>query len=204
MDFDLTSDQKNYRDLAKNFSDNELKPFAAGWDKNEHFPIETIKKAGDLGFLSLYVDSSLGGMGLGRLDASIVFEQLAQGCTSTTAFMTIHNMAIWMVSKFAKEELKSEWFPQLSSGQKLASYCLTEPGSGSDAASLRTTAIKDGDSYILNGSKAFISGSGVTNCLILMARTGDSGSKGISCFLVPADLPGIESVSYTHLRAHET
>ena len=131
-------------------------------------------------------------MGLGRLDASIVFEQLAQGCTSTTAFMTIHNMAIWMVSKFATEELKSEWFPQLSSGQKLASYCLTEPGSGSDAASLRTTAIKDGDSYILNGSKAFISGSGVTNCLILMARTGDSGSKGISCFLVPADLPGIE------------
>ena len=192
MDFDLTSDQKNYRDLAKNFSDNELKPFAAEWDKNEHFPVETIKKAGDLGFLSLYVDSSLGGMGLGRLDASIVFEQLAQGCTSTTAFMTIHNMAIWMVSKFATEELKSEWFPQLSSGQKLASYCLTEPGSGSDAASLRTTAIKDGDSYILNGSKAFISGSGVTNCLILMARTGDSGPKGISCFLVPADLPGIE------------
>ena len=101
MDFDLTSDQKNYRDLAKNFSDNELKPYAAEWDKNEYFPIETIKKAGDLGFLSLYVDSSLGGMGLGRLDASIVFEQLAQGCTSTTAFMTIHNMAIWMVSKFA-------------------------------------------------------------------------------------------------------
>ena len=192
MDFDLTSDQKNYRDLAKNFSGNELKPFAAGWDKNEHFPIETIKKAGDLGFLSLYVDSSLGGMGLGRLDASIVFEQLAQGCTSTTAFMTIHNMAIWMVSKFATEELKSEWFPQLSSGQQLASYCLTEPGSGSDAASLRTTAIKDGDSYILNGSKAFISGSGVTNCLILMARTGDAGPKGISCFLVPANLPGIE------------
>ena len=131
-------------------------------------------------------------MGLGRLDASIVFEQLAQGCTSTTAFMTIHNMAIWMISKFGSEELKTEWFPQLSSGEKLASYCLTEPGSGSDSASLRTTAKKDGDNFILNGSKAFISGSGATDCLVLMARTGDSGAKGISCFLIPADLPGIE------------
>ena len=192
MDFDLTSDQKNYRDLAKNFSDKELKPFAAIWDKEALFPKETLNKAGELGFLSLYVDSNLGGMGLGRLDASIVFEQLAQGCTSTTAFMTIHNMAIWMVSKFASEKLKNEWFPQLSTGEKLASYCLTEPGSGSDAASLRTTATKDGGDFILNGSKAFISGSGATDCLILMARTGETGSKGISCFLVPADLPGIE------------
>ena len=192
MDFDLTSDQKNYRDLAKNFSDKELKPFAAIWDKEALFPKETLNKAGELGFLSLYVDTNLGGMGLGRLDASIVFEQLAQGCTSTTAFMTIHNMAIWMVSKFASEKLKNEWFPQLSTGEKLASYCLTEPGSGSDAASLRTTATKDGSDFILNGSKAFISGSGSTDCLILMARTGETGSKGISCFLVPADLPGIE------------
>ena len=192
MDFDLTSDQKNYRDLAKNFSDKELKPFAAMWDKEALFPKETLNKAGELGFLSLYVDTDLGGMGLGRLDASIVFEQLAQGCTSTTAFMTIHNMAIWMVSKFASEKLKNEWFPQLSTGEKLASYCLTEPGSGSDAASLRTTATKDGSDFILNGSKAFISGSGATDCLILMARTGETDSKGISCFLVPADLPGIE------------
>ena len=192
MDFDLTSDQKNYRDLAKNFSDKELKPFAAMWDKEALFPKETLNKAGELGFLSLYVDTDLGGMGLGRLDASIIFEQLAQGCTSTTAFMTIHNMAIWMVSKFASEKLKNEWFPQLSTGEKLASYCLTEPGSGSDAASLRTTATKDGSDFILNGSKAFISGSGATDCLILMARTGETGSKGISCFLVPADLPGIE------------
>ncbi len=192
MDFDLTSDQKNYRDLAKNFSDKELKPFAAMWDKEALFPKETLNKAGELGFLSLYVDTDLGGMGLGRLDASIVFEQLAQGCTSTTAFMTIHNMAIWMVSKFASEKLKNEWFPQLSTGEKLASYCLTEPGSGSDAASLRTTAKKVGGDFILNGSKAFISGSGATDCLILMARTGETGSNGISCFLVPADLPGIE------------
>ena len=192
MDFDLNSDQKHYRDLAKSFSVKELKPNAAEWDKEAFFPKETLMKAGELGFLSLYVDTSLGGMGLGRLDASIVFEQLAQGCTSTTAFMTIHNMAIWMVSKFGSEELKTEWFPQLSSGEKLASYCLTEPGSGSDSASLRTTAKKDGDNYILNGSKAFISGSGATDCLVLMARTGDSGAKGISCFLIPADLPGIE------------
>jgi len=192
MDFELNSDQKHYRDLAKSFSDKELKPNAAEWDKEAFFPKETLMKAGELGFLSLYVDTSLGGMGLGRLDASIVFEQLAQGCTSTTAFMTIHNMAIWMVSKFGSEELKTEWFPQLSSGEKLASYCLTEPGSGSDSASLRTTAKKDGDNFILNGSKAFISGSGATDCLVLMARTGDSGAKGISCFLIPADLPGIE------------
>ena len=192
MDFDLNSDQKHYRDLAKSFSDKELKPNAAEWDKEAFFPKETLMKAGELGFLSLYVDTNLGGMGLGRLDASIVFEQLAQGCTSTTAFMTIHNMAIWMVSKFGSEELKTEWFPQLSSGEKLASYCLTEPGSGSDSASLRTSAKKDGDNFILNGSKAFISGSGATDCLVLMARTGDSGAKGISCFLIPADLPGIE------------
>ena len=192
MDFDLNADQKHYRDLAKSFSDKELKPNAAEWDKEAFFPKETLMKAGELGFLSLYVDTNLGGMGLGRLDASIVFEQLAQGCTSTTAFMTIHNMAIWMVSKFGSEELKTEWFPQLSSGEKLASYCLTEPGSGSDSASLRTTAKKDGDNYIINGSKAFISGSGATDCLVLMARTGDSGAKGISCFLIPADLPGIE------------
>ena len=192
MDFDLNSDQNNYRDLAKSFSDKELKPYAAEWDKEAFFPKETLKKAGELGFLSLYVDTNLGGMGLGRLDASIVFEQLAQGCTSTTAFMTIHNMAIWMVSKFASEELKTEWFPHLSSGEKLASYCLTEPGSGSDAASLRTIAKRDGDNFILNGSKAFISGSGVTDCLVLMARTGDAGAKGISCFLIPADSPGIE------------
>ena len=192
MDFDLNSDQKHYRDLAKSFSDKELKPNAAEWDKEAFFQKETLMKAGELGFLSLYVDTNLGGMGLGRLDASIVFEQLAQGCTSTTAFMTIHNMAIWMVSKFGSEELKTEWFPQLSSGEKLASYCLTEPGSGSDSASLRTTAKKDGDYYIINGSKAFISGSGATDCLVLMARTGDSGAKGISCFLIPADLPGIE------------
>jgi len=192
MDFDLNSDQNNYRDLAKSFSDKELKPYAAEWDKEAFFPKKTLTKAGELGFLSLYVDTNLGGMGLGRLDASIVFEQLAQGCTSTTAFMTIHNMAIWMVSKFASEELKTEWFPQLSSGEKLASYCLTEPGSGSDAASLRTIAKRDGDNFILNGSKAFISGSGVTDCLVLMARTGDAGAKGISCFLIPADSPGIE------------
>lgn len=192
MDFDLTTEQKDYRDLANNFSEKELKPHAAQWDREAIFPKEALSKAGELGFLSLYVDTNYGGMGLGRLDASIIFEQLAQGCTSTTAFMTIHNMAIWMVSKFASEDLKEEWFPALSQGGKLASYCLTEPDSGSDAASLKTTAKKEGDHFILNGSKAFISGSGATDCLVLMARTGEQGAKGISCFLIPADLPGIE------------
>ena len=192
MDFDLTTEQKDYRDLANNFSEKELKPHAAQWDREAIFPKEALSKAGELGFLSLYVDTNYGGMGLGRLDASLIFEQLAQGCTSTTAFMTIHNMAIWMVSKFASEDLKEEWFPALSQGKKLASYCLTEPDSGSDAASLKTTAKKEGDHFILNGSKAFISGSGVTDCLVLMARTGEQGARGISCFLIPADLPGIE------------
>ena len=192
MDFDLTTTQKEYRDLARNFSEKELKPYAAQWDREAVFPKETLSKAGELGFLSLYVDTNYGGMGLGRLDASIIFEQLAQGCTSTTAFKTIHNMAIWIVSKFASEDLKEEWFTALIQGTKLASYCLTEPGSCSDAASLKTTAKKEGDHFVLNGSKAMISGSGATDCLVLMARTGEQGSKGISCFLIPADLPGIE------------
>jgi alkylation response protein AidB-like acyl-CoA dehydrogenase len=192
MNFDLTEDQITFQTLAKSFSDKELKPHAARWDADSEFPVETIKKAGALGFCSLYVPEQYGGMGLGRLDASIIIEQLAAGCTSTTAFMTIHNMATWMVSEFASEGLKEQWCPDLSSGNKLASYCLTEPGSGSDAASLKTSAKRTDSGYVLNGTKSFISGSGSTDCLILMARTGDSGPGGISCFLVPGNAKGIE------------
>jgi len=192
MSFDLSEDQRAFQRIAKDFSSKELAPNAGDWDAKGEFPVETIKKAGDLGFCSLYVSEEDGGMGLGRLDSSIIIEQLSAGCTSTTAFMTIHNMALWMVSKFGSIELKGEWCPALCSGQKLASYCLTEPGSGSDAASLKTTAVKKGDNYILNGSKSFISGAGETDCLVLMARTGKEGPGGISCFLLPADIKGIE------------
>ena len=192
MSFDLSEDQRAFQRIAKDFSSKELAPNAGDWDAKGEFPVETIKKAGDLGFCSLYVSEEDGGMGLGRLDSSIIIEQLSAGCTSTTAFMTIHNMALWMVSKFGSIELKGEWCPALCSGQKLASYCLTEPGSGSDAASLKTTAVKKGDNYVLNGSKSFISGAGETDCLVLMARTGKEGPGGISCFLLPADLKGIE------------
>ena len=192
MSFDLSEDQRAFQRIAKDFSIKELAPNAGEWDAKGEFPVETIKKAGDLGFCSLYVSEEDGGMGLGRLDSSIIIEQLSAGCTSTTAFITIHNMALWMVSKFGSTELKNEWCPALCSGQKLASYCLTESGSGSDAASLKTTAVKKGDNYILNGSKSFISGAGETDCLVLMARTGKEGPGGISCFLLPADIKGIE------------
>ncbi|MDG2061723.1 MAG: acyl-CoA dehydrogenase family protein [SAR86 cluster bacterium] len=192
MNFDLSEDQLAFQNLASEFAQKELAPKAAEWDANSEFPIEVIKKAGDLGFCSLYVSEEDGGMALGRLDASIIIEQLSMGCTSTTAFITIHNMATWMISNFGPEKLRNEWTPSLCSGKKLASYCLTEANAGSDAASLKTTAKKDGDTYIINGSKSFISGSGATDCLVLMARTGKEGAGGISCFLVPADATGIE------------
>ena len=192
MNFELSEDQRTFQTLAKNFSDNELKPNAAKWDAESIFPIETIKKAGGLGFCSLYVSEENGGMGLNKVDATIIIEELSSGCTSTTAFMTIHNMATWMVSEFGSNRLKEEWLPDLNSGSKLASYCLTEPSSGSDAASIQTSASKEENCYVLNGNKAFISGSGSTDCLILMARTGGNGPGGISCFLVPADAKGIE------------
>ena len=192
MNFDLSEDQLAFQNLASEFAQKELAPKAAEWDANSTFPIEVIKKAGDLGFCSLYVSEEDGGMALGRLDASIIIEQLSMGCTSTTAFITIHNMATWMISNFGPEKLRKEWTPSLCSGKKLASYCLTEANAGSDAASLKTTAKKEGDTYIINGSKSFISGSGATDCLVLMARTGKEGAGGISCFLVPADATGIE------------
>lgn len=192
MNFDLSEDQLAFQNLASEFAQKELAPKAAEWDANSKFPVEVIKKAGDLGFCSLYVSEEDGGMALGRLDASIIIEQLSMGCTSTTAFITIHNMATWMISNFGPEQLRNEWTPSLCSGKKLASYCLTEANAGSDAASLKTTAKKEGDTYIINGSKSFISGSGATDCLVLMARTGKEGAGGISCFLVPAEAAGIE------------
>jgi len=191
VNFDLTADQQMFADTAKQFSDSELLPHAAKWDQEHIFPKEVIAKAGELGFCSLYTPEDAGGLNLSRLDSSIIFEQLAMGCTATTAMMTIHNMATWMIATWGHDLVKDAWCPSLVAGEKLASYCLTEPGAGSDAASLRTSAKKDGDHYIVNGSKAFISGAGATDILVVMVRTGEAGAKGISALAIPADLDGI-------------
>ena len=191
MDFELSEDQQAFVDAAKEFSAKEMAPHAAKWDEESFFPVDVIRKTGELGFLGIYSPEAHGGLGLSRLDASLIFEEMSKHCTSTTAYLTIHNMCAWMLTTFASETLAAEWGPRLTSGELLASYCLTEPGHGSDAGNLKTTANKSGDSYVLNGSKTFISGAGSTEVLIVMARTGEAGPKGVSCFLVPADADGI-------------
>lgn len=191
MDFNFNEDQRQFADLARQFSAEELAPFAAKWDEEHHFPKDVIQKAGELGFCSLYSPESEGGMGLSRLDASIIFEELAKGCTATTAMLTIHNMATWMVTTWGSEALRQVWSESLTTGQKLASYCLTEPGAGSDAASLQTKAVRDGDEYVISGSKMFISGAGETELLVVMCRTGEAGAKGISAIAIPADAKGV-------------
>ena len=158
MDFNFNDDQRQFAELARQFAAEELTPFAAKWDEEHHFPKDVIQKAGELGFCSLYSPESEGGMGLSRLDASIIFEELAKGCTATTAMLTIHNMATWMVTTWGTATLRQTWSEPLTTGQMLASYCLTEPGAGSDAASLQTKAVRDGDEYVISGSKVFISG----------------------------------------------
>ncbi|HAS6670856.1 TPA: acyl-CoA dehydrogenase [Vibrio parahaemolyticus] len=191
MDFELNEDQRAFADTAQQFSLERLAPMASEWDEKQIFPKDVLREAGELGFLSLYTPEEHGGLGLSRLDASIVFEQLSMGCTSTTAFMTIHNMVSWMVASFATEDVRAKYCPKLVTGEWLGSYCLTEPNAGSDAASLTTTASKKGDTYVLNGGKAFISGAGETDVLVVMARTGEAGAKGVSAFVVPAQADGI-------------
>lgn len=193
MDFELSEDQRAFADTARAFAQAELAPHAAEWDREHIFPREAIAKAGELGFCGLYAPESIGGLALPRLDATLVFEEMAAVDPSTTAFITIHNMATWMLGTWATDAVRAEWGEQLTSGSKLASYCLTEPGAGSDAASLKTRAELVGNEYIVNGSKAFISGAGSTDVLVLMARTGDAGSgaSGISAFAVPADAAGV-------------
>ncbi|HCG7307349.1 TPA: acyl-CoA dehydrogenase family protein [Vibrio parahaemolyticus] len=191
MDFELNEDQRAFADTAQQFSLERLAPMAAEWDEKQNFPKDVLREAGELGFLSLYTPEAHGGLGLSRLDASIVFEQLSMGCTSTTAFMTIHNMVSWMVASFATEDVRAKYCPRLVTGEWLGSYCLTEPNAGSDAASLTTTASKKGNTYVLNGGKAFISGAGETDVLVVMARTGEAGAKGVSAFVVPAQADGI-------------
>ena len=193
MDFELTEEQRAFAQTARDFALAELAPHAAHWDAEGIFPKEAIAKAGELGFCGLYAPEAAGGLALPRLDATLVFEEMAAVDPSTTAFITIHNMATWMLGTWAQPAVRDHWGPLLTTGQKLASYCLTEPGAGSDAASLKTRAELVGNEYVINGSKAFISGAGSTDVLVLMARTGDarSGASGISAFAVPADTPGI-------------
>ena len=191
MDFDLSEEQRLLVDSARTFAARELSPYAADWDREHHFPTDVIRRAAEQGYLALYLPEADGGLGLSRLSASLIFEQLSAGCVATTAFLTIHNMASWMLASFADQALKDQWLPRLTSGELLASYCLTEPDAGSDAAHLRTRARREGDEYVLDGSKCFISGAGATEVLIVMARTGADGAKGISCFLVPGDAEGV-------------
>ncbi|RJG14196.1 acyl-CoA dehydrogenase [Pseudomonas cavernicola] len=191
MDFDLSEEQRLLVESARAFASHELAPHAADWDRDHHFPVDVIRRAAEQGYLALYIGEEDGGLGLSRLSTSLIFEQLSAGCVATTAFMTIHNMACWMLASFADQALKAVWLPRLISGELLASYCLTEPDAGSDAAHLRTRAKREGGEYVIDGSKCFISGAGSTEVLIVMARTGEDGAKGISCFLVPADAPGV-------------
>ena len=193
MDFELNEDQRAFAQTARDFAVAELAPHAAQWDAQAIFPKETIAKAGELGFCGLYAPESIGGLALPRLDATLVFEEMAAFDPSTTAFITIHNMATWMLGTWGTPAVQERWGAPLTSGQKLASYCLTEAGAGSDAGSLKTRAERTESGYRINGAKAFISGAGATDVLVLMARTGDaaSGARGISAFAVPADAPGI-------------
>ncbi|MBP1165444.1 alkylation response protein AidB-like acyl-CoA dehydrogenase [Chryseobacterium sp. PvR013] len=191
MEFNLNEDQRAFQDAARRFAEKELAPYASEWDAQKIFPREAIAKAGELGFCGVYTREDAGGLGLSRLDAAIIFEELAAACPSTTAYITIHNMVSWMIDEFGNDEIRKQLCPDLSSGVLLGSYCLTEPGSGSDAAALKTTAVKKDNKYIINGTKAFISGAGESDILIVMARTGDSSPKGISAFIVPANSEGI-------------
>ena len=190
--FGLTEEQAAFREAARDFAAAELAPNAAHWDAEGIFPRDVIARAGELGFCGIYSPEDAGGIGLTRLDAALIFEELSAADPSTAAYISIHNMATWMLVSWAGERVRGEWAARMTSGEKLGSYCLTEPGAGSDAASLKTRAVRDGEHYVIDGSKAFISGAGATDMLIVMARTGGEGARGISAFAVPADLPGIE------------
>ena len=191
MDFSLSDDQRAFVESARAFSEGALAPNAAKWDEASIFPKEVLAEAGELGFMGMYTPENAGGLGMSRLDASLIVEELAKGCTATAAFLTIHNMATNMVGKYCSQEIIDQWCPDLVMGSKLASYCLTEPGAGSDAASLRTSAELDGDHYVVNGAKVLISGAGETDVLVVMLRTGGPGPKGISALLIPADAQGV-------------
>ncbi|RSV19914.1 acyl-CoA dehydrogenase [Sphingomonas sp. ABOLG] len=189
--FDLTDDQREIQDLARRFTADRITPFAAEWDEKHIFPRDTIKAAAELGFAAIYVSEESGGINLGRLEAALIMEAMAYGCPATSAFISIHNMASWMIDRFGSDDLKGRYLPSLVTMDKMASYCLTEPGSGSDAAALKTSARLEGDHYIVNGSKQFISGAGENEVYVTMVRTGADGPKGISCLVINKDMPGV-------------
>jgi len=191
MDFELSEDQRAFQATARQFARDEMMPHARDWDENETFPVETLRKAAELGFGGIYVKDDVSGSALSRLDATIIFEELAQGCTSTAAYISIHNMAAWMIDAFGGEPQRKRFLPKLCSMEHFASYCLTEPGAGSDAAGLSTKARHDGDHYVLDGTKAFISGGGMSDIYVCMVRTGEAGPKGISCIVVEKGTPGL-------------
>ena len=191
MDFELSADQRAFQATARQFARDEMMPHARDWDENETFPVDSLRKAAELGFGGIYVKDDVGGSALSRLDATIIFEELAQGCTSTAAYISIHNMAAWMIDAFGSEAARKRFLPKLCSMEHFASYCLTEPGSGSDAASLSTKARRDGDHFVLDGAKAFISGGGISDIYVCMVRTGEPGPNGISCIVVEKGTPGL-------------
>lgn len=191
MQFDLSEEQRAFRDMAQEFARNEMAPFAAQWDAECVFPEETLRKAAALGFGGIYVRDDVGGSALSRQDAAVIFEELASGCTSTAAYISIHNMASWMIDHFGDDPLRQRFLPSLTAMEHFASYCLTEPGAGSDAASLKTRAERDGGDYVLNGTKAFISGGGRSDIYVVMCRTGGEGPKGISTLVVPKETLGL-------------
>lgn len=189
--FELTDDQIAIQDMARKFTADAITPFAAEWDEKSHYPVDVWKAAGELGFGAIYVSEESGGTGLGRLEAALIMEAMAYGCPTTSAFISIHNMAAWMIDYFGGAELKARYLPDLVSMQKIASYCLTEPGSGSDAAALKTSARIDRDHYVLNGTKQFISGAGYNDVYVVMVRTGEEKTKGVTCLVVDKDTPGL-------------
>lgn len=189
--FTLTDDERAIRDTARDFAAEHLAPNAVEWDQTKHFPVDVLRKAAALGMGGIYIRDDVGGSELSRVDAARIFEELAKGDPSIAAYISIHNMVTWMIDKFGNDEQRRTWVPGLCSMDQLGSYCLTEPGAGSDAAALRTKAVRDGDDYILNGVKQFISGAGTSDVYVVMARTGDSGAKGISAFVVPKESPGL-------------
>jgi alkylation response protein AidB-like acyl-CoA dehydrogenase len=191
MDFELSDEQRAFAETARAFAREEWLPQAPGWDERGEFPVAALRRAAELGFAGIYVGDEFGGSGLGRMDATIIFEELAAACVSTAAFMTVHNMAAWMIDRFGTREQRAQFLPKLMTMAHLASYCLTEPGSGSDAAALATRAVRDGDDYVLNGTKAFISGGSVSDLYVTMVRTGGAGPKGISCLVVEKDMAGL-------------
>jgi alkylation response protein AidB-like acyl-CoA dehydrogenase len=191
MDFELSDEQRAFQATARQFAREQMMPHARDWDEGEVFPVDALRQAAALGFGGIYVKEDVGGSGLTKLDAALIFEELAQGCTSTAAYISIHNMAAWMIDAYGRDEARQKFLPKLCAMEHFASYCLTEPGAGSDAASLTTRARRDGEHYVLDGAKAFISGGGVSDIYVVMARTGEAGPRGISCIVVEKGTPGL-------------